>query len=144
MARAATETQKAGLSGLEFGLAIPGTVGGAVWANAGAHENDVAAVLDSADVLLADGTEARIATADLAPQLPRQPVQGTGRRGRPRARPFHLEPADAATIAGRLDEIRKLAPGAPAARDPVGRQRVPQPARRLGGPADRRRGARRA
>ena len=38
MARAATETQKAGLTGLEFGLAIPGTVGGAVWANAGAHE----------------------------------------------------------------------------------------------------------
>ncbi len=35
MARAATETQKAGLTGLEFGLAIPGTVGGAVWANAG-------------------------------------------------------------------------------------------------------------
>ena len=33
MARAATETQKAGLTGLEFGLAIPGTVGGAVWAN---------------------------------------------------------------------------------------------------------------
>ena len=32
MARAATETQKAGLTGLEFGLAIPGTVGGAVWA----------------------------------------------------------------------------------------------------------------
>ena len=28
MARAATETQKAGLTGLEFGLAIPGTVGG--------------------------------------------------------------------------------------------------------------------
>ena len=30
MARAATETQKAGLSGLEFGLAIPGTVGGEI------------------------------------------------------------------------------------------------------------------
>ena len=39
MARAATETQKAGLTGLEFGLAIPGTVGGAVWANAGAHDS---------------------------------------------------------------------------------------------------------
>ena len=51
MARAATETQKAGLSGLEFGLAIPGTVGGAVWANAGAHDGDVAGVLGSAGVL---------------------------------------------------------------------------------------------
>ena len=59
MARAATETQAAGLTGLEFGLAIPGTVGGAVWANAGAHDGDVAGVLESADVLLADGTEAR-------------------------------------------------------------------------------------
>ena len=39
MARAATETQQAGLTGLEFGLAIPGTVGGAVWANAGAHDS---------------------------------------------------------------------------------------------------------
>ena len=46
MARAATETQRGGLTGLEFGLAIPGTVGGAVWANAGAHESDVAAVLE--------------------------------------------------------------------------------------------------
>src|SRR5204862_1653879 len=60
MARAATEAQAAGLTGLEFGLAIPGTVGGAVWANAGAHDGDVAAILDSADVLLADGSEARL------------------------------------------------------------------------------------
>ncbi len=42
MARAATVTKDAGLSGLEFGLAIPGTIGGAVWANAGAHDADVA------------------------------------------------------------------------------------------------------
>src|SRR3954467_14315191 len=55
MARAATETQKAGLTGLEFGLAVPGTVGGAVWANAGAHDADVASILESARVLLADG-----------------------------------------------------------------------------------------
>jgi UDP-N-acetylmuramate dehydrogenase len=65
MARAATETQRAGLSGLEFGLAIPGTVGGAVWANAGAHESDVASVVESADVLLADGTERRLAADEL-------------------------------------------------------------------------------
>jgi UDP-N-acetylmuramate dehydrogenase len=57
MAKAATVAQQAGLSGLEFGLAIPGTVGGAVWANAGAHGADVAAVLESVSVLRADGEE---------------------------------------------------------------------------------------
>lgn len=58
LARAATVAQRAGLSGLEFGLAIPGTVGGAVWANAGAHGSDVAAVLETARILRLDGTEA--------------------------------------------------------------------------------------
>ena len=55
MARAATEAQKAGLTGLEFGLAIPGSVGGAVWANAGAHGSDIATVLASSRVLDAEG-----------------------------------------------------------------------------------------
>jgi len=35
----------AGLAGLEFGISIPGTLGGAVWANAGAHDGEMAAVL---------------------------------------------------------------------------------------------------
>jgi UDP-N-acetylmuramate dehydrogenase len=109
MARAATETQKAGLSGLEFGLAIPGSVGGAVWANAGAHESEMAAVLTSARVLLADGTEVDIPVADLgltyrdsrfkhgSPDAPAELViEAT----------FRLEPADADTIKRRLDDIR--------------------------------------
>ncbi|MDP9482823.1 MAG: FAD-binding protein, partial [Chloroflexota bacterium] len=66
MARAATVTQAAGLSGLEFGLAIPGTVGGAVWANAGAHESDIAAVLENARILGSDGSESIVAAVDLA------------------------------------------------------------------------------
>ena len=106
MARAATETQKAGLTGLEFGLAIPGTVGGAVWANAGAHDNDVAAVLESADLLLADGTEATVPAADLDLRYrdsrlkhdPDEVVLGAT---------FRLAPAEPGVIAGRLDEIRR-------------------------------------
>ena len=81
MARAATETQQAGLTGLEYGLAIPGTVGGAVWANAGAHGSDTAAVLESATVLLADGTEAVLPAAELGFSLPPQPLQGRGAGG---------------------------------------------------------------
>ncbi len=106
MARAATETQKAGLSGLEFGLAIPGTVGGAVWANAGAHESDVAAILESADVLLADGTEARLAAEALDFRY---------RDSRLKHAPdeivlvatFRLTPASAEAIRDRLDDIRR-------------------------------------
>lgn len=106
MARAATETQKAGLTGLEFGLAIPGTVGGAVWANAGAHDSDVAAVLEAADVLLADGTEVRLGVDDLElryrdSRLKHQPAEVV------LDATFRLRPADPATIAGRLDEIRR-------------------------------------
>jgi UDP-N-acetylmuramate dehydrogenase len=65
MAKAATETQRAGLGGLEFGLAIPGTVGGAVWANGGAHGDDVAGVVSSVTILTPDGSEQILAPDDL-------------------------------------------------------------------------------
>lgn len=110
MARAATETQRAGLSGLEFGLAIPGTAGGAVWANAGAHGADVAGVLESADVLLADGTEARVPAADLAftYRESRFKQQAPGAPGEVViAARFRLEPASADEIKERLDDIRR-------------------------------------
>jgi UDP-N-acetylmuramate dehydrogenase len=45
----------AGLGGLEFVCAIPGTVGGGVWMNAGAYEGDVAGVLERALVVDAEG-----------------------------------------------------------------------------------------
>ncbi|HEY7969431.1 MAG TPA: UDP-N-acetylmuramate dehydrogenase [Candidatus Limnocylindrales bacterium] len=105
MARAATEAQKAGLTGLEFGLAIPGTVGGAVWANAGAHESDVAAILDSAQVLLADDTEATLTATDLAFRYRDSRLKHAAEIVLTAT--FRLAPADPAVIAGRLDEIRR-------------------------------------
>jgi UDP-N-acetylmuramate dehydrogenase len=51
--RRATE---AGLAGIEFGCAIPGTVGGAVRMNAGAYGSEIRDVLRSAEVVSATGT----------------------------------------------------------------------------------------
>jgi UDP-N-acetylmuramate dehydrogenase len=45
----------AGLGGFEFACAIPGTVGGGVWMNAGAYGSDWAAILDRALVVDEDG-----------------------------------------------------------------------------------------
>ena len=54
----------AGLGGIEFACAIPGTVGGGVWMNAGAYGGDVAGVLETALVVDADGSR-RLSPADL-------------------------------------------------------------------------------
>ena len=109
MARAATLGRTAGLSGLEFGLAIPGTVGGAVWANAGAHEADVLAVLAQASVLRADGTEQTL-DADALGLAYRDSALKHGPADAPEVvtwAAFDLVPADPAVVAARLDEIRR-------------------------------------
>lgn len=54
--RLATMMSKKGFSGLEFAGGIPGTVGGAVFMNAGAHGSDISNVLKRAHILLSDGT----------------------------------------------------------------------------------------
>ncbi|SDH91045.1 UDP-N-acetylmuramate dehydrogenase [Alteribacillus bidgolensis] len=51
----ATIISKEGLSGLEFAGGIPGTVGGAVFMNAGAHGSDMSNILIEARVLFPDG-----------------------------------------------------------------------------------------
>jgi UDP-N-acetylmuramate dehydrogenase len=53
------------LAGLEFATGIPGTVGGAVMMDAGAHGGEVRDVLEWADVMDADGEVRRLSNADL-------------------------------------------------------------------------------
>ena len=57
--QAAAFAARAGLSGLEFGVNIPGTVGGAVKMNANAYGGDLARVLDWVEVVSAAGSSRR-------------------------------------------------------------------------------------
>ncbi|MFL6556614.1 MAG: UDP-N-acetylmuramate dehydrogenase [Bacillus sp. (in: firmicutes)] len=50
-----TLISKKGLSGLEFASGIPGSVGGAVYMNAGAHGSDISKILTKAHILFDDG-----------------------------------------------------------------------------------------
>ncbi len=109
MAKLATTGKGAGLSGLEFGLAIPGTVGGAVWANAGAHGSDTQGVLRSALVVGADGEERSLGPAELGMSYRETQLKHSA-IGRPDVvlqASFELEPAEPDTIAERLGSIRR-------------------------------------
>jgi UDP-N-acetylmuramate dehydrogenase len=56
-----------GLTGLEFGISVPGSVGGAVWANAGAHEGEMRDVVRRVEVYdPRDGSRRELDAADCA------------------------------------------------------------------------------
>ena len=57
--QAAAKAARAGLSGLEFGVNIPGTVGGAVKMNANAYGGDLSHVLEWVEVATPEGSERR-------------------------------------------------------------------------------------
>jgi UDP-N-acetylmuramate dehydrogenase len=57
---------KEGLTGLEFAGGIPGSVGGAVYMNAGALGSDVSRIFKSADIVLETGELVRFGPEDMA------------------------------------------------------------------------------
>lgn len=60
------EAQKAGLSGLEFAFGIPGTVGGAVFMNAGAYGGEISQVISRATVMDKNGNVRVVEAKDMA------------------------------------------------------------------------------
>jgi len=64
MAGAARVSVRAGLSGLEWAVSVPGTVGGAVVGNAGAHGGEVKDTLDSALLIDLEGEVQEYKVAD--------------------------------------------------------------------------------
>lgn len=51
-----TLLSRQGLAGLEFASGIPGSIGGAVYMNAGAHKSDISNILSKALILFENGT----------------------------------------------------------------------------------------
>lgn len=93
----------AGLAGLEFLSGIPGSIGGAVAMNAGAYGNDVATMLDWAEVATRTGELVRLPAARLAFAYRHSALPPGGIVVRAR---FRAGPGDRAVIAGRMAEIR--------------------------------------
>ncbi|MBF2064230.1 MAG: UDP-N-acetylmuramate dehydrogenase [Calothrix sp. C42_A2020_038] len=73
----AWEAAKLGFEGLEWSVGIPGTVGGAVVMNAGAHNGCIADILVSAEVLLSDGTLKTFTASDLGYAYRTSNLQGS-------------------------------------------------------------------
>lgn len=99
----AQAAQRAGLSGLEFMIGIPGTVGGAVRMNAGAFGGETADRLLWAEILHRDGRVERAGRDALGfgYRTSGLPADATVLRAA-----FALEPGDPARIAARMQEIR--------------------------------------
>ena len=66
MATVVKRSTAARLAGIEFGISIPGSVGGAVWANAGAHEGEMKDVIVSVDAWSAAGGASTLPSAACA------------------------------------------------------------------------------
>jgi UDP-N-acetylmuramate dehydrogenase len=66
VAQLAYQTASKGLSGLEFGVGIPGSIGGVVKMNAGAHQHTISEVVDSIRYVMPDGTMGTSSKEDLS------------------------------------------------------------------------------
>ena len=98
----ATRAAQAGLSGIEFGVNIPGTVGGAVRMNANAYGGELARTLEWVEIVTAEGSERRVSE-----QLGFAYRRSNLTDGEIVARAsFLLAESDAATVKATLSEMR--------------------------------------
>ncbi|WP_461225987.1 UDP-N-acetylmuramate dehydrogenase [Lacticaseibacillus suihuaensis] len=94
---------RAGLSGFEFACGIPGSIGGAVYMNAGAYDGDIASVLESVTVLTAAGDLATYSNADMAFSYRHSLVQDNG--AIVLSATFALTPGDPVAIRTKMDDL---------------------------------------
>ncbi len=95
----------AGLSGLEFACGIPGSVGGAVFMNAGAYEQDVASVLRSVKSAGAGGEIKERAASELQLSYRHSVFEENGEVVLSAV--FELQPADPAQIEEKMADLTR-------------------------------------
>ena len=97
-----------GLGGLEWAATVPGTVGGAVFGNAGAHGGDTAGSLVVAEILQQDGTVRRWSPAELGFEYRGSRLKRLKAQGRPHvvlAAELALAPGEPVEMQARAEEF---------------------------------------
>lgn len=108
-AKAAQFSARQGFSGMEWGIAVPGTVGGGVVNNAGAHDSDVGRQLVSAMVIDAGGRGECLSATDLAYRYRQSALKRphtTQTRLVVTSCRFRLTPDDASAALSRIEALR--------------------------------------
>ena len=103
MRDASAAAAEKGLSGLEFACGIPGSIGGGCFMNAGAYGGCIADVLESVEVLLADGTVDVLDAQDLEMGYRKSRIASEGMVVL--AATFKLVPASPEAIASAMDDL---------------------------------------
>lgn len=98
--------QKAGLTGIEFAAGIPGSVGGAVFMNAGAYDGEIKDVFESAEVLLPDGEIKHFDHSEMEFGYRHSLIQENG--GIVISATFKLIPGDKEKIQEKMDHLNEL------------------------------------
>ena len=138
MARLARRAAAGGHAGLGFAIGVPGTVGGAVFGNAGAWGSDIATVLASADVWYPDGVR-RVDPDELAFGYRRSALQDNPQAPVVLGAALRTQPGDADALHAQLETFARRRADSSAARAKR-RLLLQEPGRRLRGAAHRVRG----
>lgn len=79
LAMASKKAAELGLSGMEFAVGIPGSIGGAVYMNAGAYDGEMAKVVKSVRVMDAAGNVSELVAEELDFGYRHSALQGSGK-----------------------------------------------------------------
>lgn len=79
LAQASKKAAELGLSGMEFAVGIPGSIGGAVYMNAGAYDGEMSKVVKSVRVMDAAGEVSELSAGDLDFGYRHSALQGSGK-----------------------------------------------------------------